>query len=525
MKPLIHTLLISAAAIVAVSCKSDAVVPTDSVDLKANAPIYPDYSNVVVPPNIAPLNFMVREEGDEFVCQLTTKDGKHELVTAAGEDGKFNIDTLEWRNLLQECRGSDINVNVFAHRNGKWLHYPTFNITVAPEEIDPYLTYRLIEPSYELYRQLGIYERCLSNFEERPVYENGDLYSEGNNHCINCHTPQQYGTGGASLFHVRGDHGGTIFIHGDKVERINMKNDSTLGNAVYPAWHPEKPWIVFSSNLTGQAFHITNTDKIEVIDFGSDLVFYDVEANKISNVLKTTTEMETFPTWAPDGKRLYYCSSTFTPLGEVPDTLQGEDRNLACSDSVLTHFDEVRYRLMTLDFDESSKRFSAPRLLLDCPAIEKSATLPRVSPDGRWLLFTMGDYGQFHIWHKSSDLYLMDLHAVEKGVPPTEAYRPLTNANSSNVESYHTWSSNGRWIVFSSRRDDGSFTRPYICYFDAEGKEYKPFLLPQEDPEMNLTRTKSYNIPEFAKHPVKASFNDIRRAVYDDEAVRRVKTQ
>ena len=137
----------------------------------------------------------------------------------------------------------------------------------------------------------------------------------------------------------------------------------------------------------------------------------------------------------------------------------------------------------------------------------------------------MGDYGQFHIWHKTSDLYIMDLHAVAQGISPAEAYRPLEAANSNNVESYHTWSSNGRWIVFSSRRDDGSYTRPYICYFDAEGKDYKPFLLPQEDPEMNLSRTKSYNIPEFAKHPVKASFDNIRRAVYDDEAVRRVKTQ
>ena len=525
MRLFINTLLVAAATLLATACKPDAVVPAESVDLQAPARIYPDYSNVVIPPNIAPLNFMVREEGSEFVCRISSTDGRNEVLTAAGEDGKFRIDSLEWRGILQASRGNDLEVNVYARRGDKWMHYPPFHITVATDEIDPYLTYRLIEPSYELYRQLGIYERCLTNFHERPIYENGDTYSLNNNHCINCHTPQQYGTTGSSLFHVRGDHGGTIFMHGDRVERINMKNDSTLGNAVYPAWHPAKPWIVFSSNLTGQAFHIMNSDKIEVIDYGSDLVFYDVEENRISNITKTTVEMETFPTWAPDGKRLYYCSATFTPLGEVPDTLKGEDHTLACSDSVISHYNQVRYRLMTLDFDPSSRRFSAPHLLLDCPAMAKSATLPRVSPDGRWLLFTMGDYGQFHIWHKTSDLYIMDLHAVAQGISPAEAYRPLEAANSNNVESYHTWSSNGRWIVFSSRRDDGSYTRPYICYFDAEGKDYKPFLLPQEDPEMNLSRTKSYNIPEFAKHPVKASFDDIRRAVYDDEAVRRVKTQ
>ena len=525
MRQLINTLLIAAATLLATACKPDAVVPAESVALQTPARIYPDYSNVVIPPNIAPLNFMMREEGSEFICQITSKDGRHETVTAAGTDGKFRIDSLEWRNLLEASRGSDIEVNIYAHRGDKWMHYPAFRFTVAAEDIDPYLTYRLIEPSYELYRQLGIYERCLTNFQERPIYENGDTYSLNNNHCINCHTPQQYGTGGNSLFHVRGDHGGTIFIHGDKVERINMKNDSTLGNAVYPAWHPSKPWIVFSSNLTGQAFHIMNSDKIEVIDYGSDLVFYDVEENRISNITKTTVEMETFPTWNPDGTRLYYCSATFPPLGEVPDTLKGEEHTLACSDSVISHFDEVRYRLMTLDFDPSSRRFSTPHLLLDCPAMQKSATLPRISPDGRWLLFTMGDYGQFHIWHKTSDLYVMDLQAVGNGVAPGEAYHPLEAANSHNVESYHTWSSNGRWIVFSSRREDGSYTRPYICYFDKEGKDHKPFLLPQEDPETNLSRTKSYNIPEFAKVAVKSSFEDIRSAIYNDDDVKRVKTE
>ena len=100
--------------------------------------------------------------------------------------------------------------------------------------------------------------------------------------------------------------------------------------------------------------------------------------------------------------------------------------------------------------------------------------------------------------------------------------RPLSAANSGQVESYHTWSSNGRWIVFSSRRDDGSYTRPYICYFDAEGRDYKPFLLPQEDPEHNLLRMKSYNIPEFSRKPVGAATETIRNAVYDDDAVQRV---
>ncbi len=136
---------------------------------------------------------------------------------------------------------------------------------------------------------------------------------------------------------------------------------------------------------------------------------------------------------------------------------------------------KVRYNVMSVPFDARTRTFGAPRLEVDCRTMGKSGTLPRISPDGRYLLITLGDFGQFHIWHKSSDLWVKDLK--------TGAFYPLRAANSPEVDSYHTWSSNGRWIVFSSRRLDGNFTRPCIAYFDRNGQAHKAFLLPQEDPE------------------------------------------
>ena len=151
---------------------------------------------------------------------------------------------------------------------------------------------------------------------------------------------------------------------------------------------------------------------------------------------------------------------------------------------------------------------------MDCAAVGKSATVPRVSPDGRYVLFTLGDYGQFHIWHKSSDLYVKDLQ--------TGQIRALAAANSPDVDTYHTWSSNGRWIIVASRRDDGSYTRLYIAYFDRQGKDHKAFLLPQLDPEYNLLLMKSYNIPELSRTPVQVSEETLRRVIYDDKAAGRV---
>jgi hypothetical protein len=87
----------------------------------------------------------------------------------------------------------------------------------------------------------------------------------------------------------------------------------------------------------------------------------------------------------------------------------------------------------------------------------------------------------------------------------------MAAANSDNVESYHSWSHDSRWMVFSSRRLDGLYTRLYITHIDEQGKVSKPFLLPQKDPKRYYADLMfSYNIPEFITGPV--SFNRHRIA-------------
>jgi hypothetical protein len=83
--------------------------------------------------------------------------------------------------------------------------------------------------------------------------------------------------------------------------------------------------------------------------------------------------------------------------------------------------------------------------------------------------------------------------------------------NSNDVESYHSWSSNSRWIVFSSRRDNGSYTRPYLAYVSESGQTGKPFVLPQKSPDFYELRYKSFNIPEFITGPVSISIRRLEK--------------
>lgn len=478
-------------------------IPATSTSLNEEAPIYPDYRDITIPCNIAPLNVMVESHGEAFAAAITSPSGKQ--IIAAADKNKLFFDETEWHDLLETEKGNDLKVTIYVKRAGVWNAFNPYALSVAPEPIDSFLSYRLIEPSFELYRQLGLYQRNLTNFEEYPIYENNNTFSAEDNHCINCHNYQNFDATNM-LFHVRASHGGTIMVEDGEAKKLKMTVDSVLGNSVYPSWHPELPLIAFSSNQTGQVFHLTDLSKIEVVDYASDLVLYDVENNTLSNVLRTKDYLETFPHWSPDGKRLFFCRAHTPQLAAVPDSVR--------SDKVITLIDSLHYDVMSMEFDPETRIFGEPVLEVACATQQRSAAVPRVSPDGRYVLYTEGNRGQFHIWHPEADLFVKDLQS--------DSIRCLKNASASGPDSYHTWSSNGRWIVVASRRDDGSYSRAYIAYFDADGNDHKAFVLPQYDPEHNFCRMKSYNVPELTRNAVKTTPVQLREVVYDDESTQQV---
>lgn len=483
------------------SCSQPAAVPSAFTEVSDNAVIYPDYRAVTIPPNIAPLNFMVKDAtADAYVADLGG------LICGAGKDGKIDIDTTAWRQLLADHKGKDVEVKVYAHREQGWVKHPAFPLHVAEEEIDGYLSYRLIEPGYELYRQLGLYQRNLTNFTQTTIYENNRSFEDDENHCVNCHNYQNYDTE-RMLFHVRGSHGGTIVTNGAEARKIAIKHDSILAAGVYPSWHPTLPLVAFSTNKTGQVFHLMHPEKIEVLDTESDLLLYDAERNEVRNVIRSKTHLETFPCWTPDGKRLYYCSARMPESNE-------ENLEIALS----SRFDSLLYDIYSMPFDVETRTFGEPRLEVDASSQGMSCSVPRISPDGRYLLYTYGKYGQFHIWHKSADLWVKEIRPDSALSEGGESLYPLTGANSPDADSYHSWSSNGRWIVFSSRRDDGNYTRPYIAYFDKQGQAHRPFLLPQRDPEYNLLLLKSYNVPELTRSAVRVGIEKMNHVVRHTEA-------
>ena len=488
------------------SCSSPSI-PTDATKTGTSPDIFPDYTGVTIPSNLCPTNFML-PDCEEAVARLSFGD----MSFTYGDDNKIIIDENEWKQLIAAASDNSkgIKVEVYGKKDDKWLSYKEFPIYVAKDSIDPYISYRLIEPSYITYEDISIVQRNITSFEESDIYNNQIIQTEEKGQCINCHSFQNYGTDNM-LFHMRQYNGGTMFVHNGNLKKIDLKTDSTISAGVYPAWNPKADLVAFSTNTTRQTFHTKDKDKIEVFDYASDLILYDVAKNEVSTICNAKDELECFPTWSPDGKTLYYTSARINNT----DTISTEKY-------IKRHFRDIKYNIYSRSFDLTTHKFGEPQLVFDAAALDKSASLPRISPDGKYLAFALGNYGCFHVWHRDADICIIKAPLPPKGelvdgknpskndieqknVTQELPLGGLGGLNSSESESYPTFSSNGRWIMTASRRDDGNYTRPYISYFDTKGKCHKAFEVPMQDPEHNTLLIRSYNRPEFMKQKVKVT--------------------
>ena len=426
-----------------------------------DGPIWPDYMDVTVPVGIAPLNF----------C-YTSPDGPVPVTTFSYGDISISIKgrevvwkDREWKKLLEAAEGEDITVKSTV------LPEP-WTIHVSADEIDYGINYRLIAPGYEVYSKMGIYERSLSDYKEKALIENTQF--DG---CVNCHSYNRGNPEDYSL-HIRGAHGATLLNIKGTMDAYNTKTDNTLGFCVYPYWHPSGEYIAYSTNNTRQGFHVLSDKLIEVFDLDSDLQVYDIDDNTLitSPSVKEQDVWETFPAFSADGRTLYFCAAAPRPIPSETD--------------------QIRYNLCSVDFDPVTGNIGSEiDTLIFAEGMGKSVSFPKPSYDGKFIVYTLSEYGNFSIWHHEADLWILDLETGQS--------RPLEKANSNDTESYHSWSSNSRWLLFSSRRDDGLYTRPYFTHIDENGQESKPFMLPQKHPLHYYNYlNRSYNVPEFVTGPV-----------------------
>ena len=481
-------------------------VPTDVTKADELPEIYPDYIGVTIPAELAPLNFGT-PQADVCCIDVTVKGSQGGELHANGDFADFDID--DWHTLTSQNKGGTLTFTVCMEKNGRWTQYRDFTVHVSNYPLEEWgLTYRRIAPGYEVYSQMGLYQRCLATFDEEPILEN----TQAPGMCINCHTSCQTDPERGFVFHVRGDHGATMFQRNGQREWLKAKSDLLGGSMVYPYWHPTGRYCAFSTNQTRQGFHVgipapdslqtahnrqypSANNRIEVFDLSSDVFVYQPETHEIltDSLLQTKDWSENTPTFSPDGRWLYYmtCRQQSYPM----------------------HYKDEKYDLCRIAFDPETGRFGQTvDTLFHATQMGKSLTWPRPSYDGKYILFTLLDYGYFSIWHEESQQWLLDLTTGEA--------RELEALNSPRADSYHNWNLNSHWIVFTSRRDDGLYSRLYLASVDDKGHWSKPLLLPQQDPlHYYGSSLYSFNVPDFTRTPVTFDAYHAGREILSDQRV------
>lgn len=433
--------------------------------------MYPDYQDVTIPCNIAPLNFAVLTECDDAMAMFTA--GNKSIIIKA-ENRAICLDNEEWASLINNSKGK-ISVALYLEKDSKWSSHPTFEINVANDSIDKYLTYRLIEPLYEHIGHMGLFQFDLEAGEETDILDAHKLHSASkcDAFCMNCHTSQKSNPNNR-LMHVRGIKSGMFLHFNGRSKFINAKCGDMTNGAGYSQWHPTLPLIAFQSEKVRQYFTSGESTKIYQFDFTSDLLLYDIEKNEVTNILRNKNKVETFMSWSPNGDYLYY--STTDSMVNSPNDVNK------------IHFDIARMK-----FDANTKSFGDPEIMVNASKADSSASGAKISPDGKYMLYRKALYGSYMQTAKSADLFIMDLN--------TKNSRALDAVNSDEAEGFHDWSSNGRWIMVESRRLDGNYARAFFSYFDKNGVAHKPFQLPRKNPWHDYYSMKSYNCAEFTTTP------------------------
>lgn len=479
---LVTSLLALGGVILRVTGRAERVDRFVSVDRPAR--IFPDCDGAVIPPNIAPLNFEIREPGTAYAARISCDQG--DPIEISGRGPAILIPRGPWRDLLAANRGGELRIEVFIKdRAGQWARPNVVTAQIAREDIDRYLVYRRMHMGHLQVRSpTAIYCRDLTSFKESLVLSTSDCGKA----CVNCHSFPQNRTD-HMLVGVRSPQHGvaTLAVSGDSVHRIDRK----FG---YTSWHPGGRLAAFSINDIPMFYHASRNEARDTTDLDSLLAIYRSETQSIITVpqLARKDRLENWPAWSGDGHYLYFCSAPrlWADGVEYPPP----------------QYDQVRYDLMRIAYDPNADTWGEPETVLSAKDVGKSIAMPRCSPDGRWLSFCMCDYGYFPAWQESSDIYLMDLQASAAPLP----YRRL-EFNSDRSESWQTWSSNSRWLVYSSKVQNGFFTRLFLFYIDPEGTPHRPIVLPQKDPTFYESCLQYFNTAELVVEPPRVTSGRLAR--------------
>ncbi len=189
------------------------------------------------------------------------------------------------------------------------------------------------------------------------------------------------------------------------------------------------------------------------------------------------------PNWSPDNSEVMFARANRYRSEKIEHSTSVL-LNIADVEEFISGQQDFKYDLYRVPFNNGRGGQAIP-----VPGASKnnmSNYFARYSPDGKWIVFCQAD--NFMLLQRDSKLYIM---------PASGGEPRLMTCNTGNMNSWHSWSPNSKWLVFSSKKK-GPYTQLYLTHIDENGNDSPPVFL-----ENLAFSSKAVNIPEFI--PPKAS--------------------
>jgi hypothetical protein len=477
-------------AVILISC-SDNKLPDAYKEIDQTVKITPDYQGITLPPNIAPLNFRIDDTAQSYLVNIFGESGSG--ITITSTSGNIIIPEKGWRKLLIANKGKNLIYEIFT-KNNEWYKYKSFKNRVALEDVDRYVAYRKIHPSHNTWSVMGLYQRDLQTYHEETIIDNNN-FQQG---CCHCHAflnnkPDRILAGIRSPEYGSG----LLLIEDNEVKEIGVRFGFTT-------WHPNGKQIVFSMNKPKLLLHTERNEMRDIVDLDSWIGYFDLTLNKAKAIpqLAQKDRLENYPIFSADGRYLYYT--------EAPK-LWTDTKKIS-----IQQYNKIKYSLKRIPYNPQTDQWGEPEVILSSDVTGLSINQPRLSPDGRWISFAMCAYGCWPSYHPNSDLYLLDLNSQRND--GAYHYKKM-EINSKECESWQGWSSNSRWLVFSSKRNNPLYNRVHLAHIDTEGRLYKAFVIPQYEPGFYESYLRTYTIPEFLAQPIEVKGEKLARIIRSSDKV------
>ena len=517
----------------------------------------PSYSDsIVLPANIAPLGFTTADPnwtisdvwfrgfvfadsmGDLIFDNIRAVDSVHFAPWPA----IFSKEDIEqWHKLLKKSRNGFIRTHITANYNNNpdsSVLFPPLLWFVSNDSIDPYIIYRTSIFEDASYNHIVIEQKNLENFETKPLLDNFMM----NRNCMNCHATEGNNINNF-LVHLRGTLTGTLLAKDGELIKIKVPEGYPGLRLVYPSWHKGGDFVAFSTNqVYSKHFSTPRRKGIVTVDTVGDIVILDTKTLELFSCDELLSDEydDVFPCFSADGRSLFFCRTpargTFAEqqaleqirkqnIPKTTDSLFFRDKKdlpayLSLFDDQIEESNALRADLMQIDFNPETREFSNLRTVARFSVMNMSATMPFASPDGKYLIISVLPTTTFSV-QVMGDLYKIYLDdSTHSGLVPADVecgYRiePIKNLNTEGSETFHTFSHNGRWMVFASNRETFGVPEIYISHI-SDGNFSKPFILPQQSTNFYERNLRAFLFPFLSTEQARFDVKETARVAHGE---------